>query len=73
MGEMPKAVWSGTFKAWRLRNGLTQRQAAKLLGRSERMIRHYERYKNLDDIPRAIRLAMHGDETRAGLAKAKDG
>lgn len=49
------------FKNWRLRNDLTQRGAAELLGRTERQIRYYEagidQRGNEAKVPRAIRLA----------------
>ena len=50
-----------TFRDWRLRNDLSQVEAAKLLGYSERWIRAWESGFEAPDkpavIPRAVRLA----------------
>lgn len=40
-----------TLKALRINNNLTQREAAKLLGISERTLNNYENYKSFPDIP----------------------
>lgn len=46
---------AATFKAWRLRMGLTQQQAADELNRSRMQISNYEAGR--DPIPREIELA----------------
>ena len=45
------------FRDWRLRNDLTQRAAATLLGYSERWIRAFERPDKPAEIPKAVALA----------------
>lgn len=45
------------MRAWRRRLGLTQRQAAAMLGLSERCLRGYERGEQMP--PRAVVLACH--------------
>ena len=50
-----------SFRDWRLRNDLTQRGAAELLGYSERQIRNFEKGFEKPGkpavVPKAVRLA----------------
>ena len=48
------------FRAWRLRLGLTQPQAAEALGRSISMLKLYESRRK--PVPQVVRLAMYAVE-----------
>lgn len=67
----------GDFYAWRLRvrGGITQREAARLLGKTTRMIRYYEAGVKGDgsiiEVPKAVILAcwaieQQKDQSRRG-------
>ncbi|MFQ5563343.1 MAG: helix-turn-helix domain-containing protein [Parvularculaceae bacterium] len=52
----------GDFKKWRKSLGLSQKEAAQLLGLKRRMIQYYEKGERDGDsvkIPRAVRLACY--------------
>ena len=53
---------SGDFKKWRRALGLSQKDAAHLLGLKRRMIQYYEKGERDGDkvkIPRSVRLACY--------------
>ena len=52
MSKKDKVQW---LKAWRKKLGLTQKQAAALLGLKQRMVQNYEGGSH--DIPRYVRLS----------------
>jgi DNA-binding XRE family transcriptional regulator len=59
-----EAMPQGAFKAWRRRLGLTQQEAADVLGVSLRMVQYFEHGDR--PISRTIRLATIGAEQELG-------
>lgn len=56
------AMEAGDFKKWRKTLGLSQKDAANLLGLKRRMIQYYEKGERDGDkvkIPRSVRLACY--------------
>ncbi len=65
-GESPEGMASGSFRSWRKGLGLSQKQAAELLGLKRRVVQYYEKGERdgkAVEVPRTVRLACYALES----------